>query len=184
MKITKGSRLRKFAVITGLNVIVASALAIPTNITTPSSAVGKNNLGNSTVLDWIGNEVSAYNRVHGASLPHPVDIVQDGQTGVGGTSATFNLTGDCDYLFLHWSGLGSGWVQAYYIGGEKGSRTFYSPFGGHLGGGLSDYSFCRVQAQGVADRGSTLLLTGLAFGGLTLFARRKEGFFGLGNLSS
>lgn len=170
--------------------LIASANAVPINITTsgganviaaPKSDLA--NFGDATVLSWLTGDIITYNSLNSKSLPAPTTIT--GQIGLsggtGGNSITVNVTG-FDYLFFHWGGQGGGWAQAFYVGGSTGSFAFdNSAIGTGTGpsvGGLSFYSFYGptpiVTHNSVPDGGSTIMMLGAALSGLSLVVRRLK----------
>ena len=164
--------------------LVASANATPINITTSggadvTAALGSDlgNFSESTVLSWLTSDVITYNSLNSSSLPTPTTVA--GQTGLtggtGGNSISLNVTG-YDYLFFHWGGQNSGWVQAFYVGGSTGDFSFNSSAigtgSGPSVGGLSFYSFYGPTTNSVPDGGTTIMMLGATLSGLSLMVRR------------
>lgn len=176
--------IKKLTVTTLLALSLAAipAGAIPINITmlgdhsvaaVPKSALG--NFGDSTVFNWLKNDVTAYNTAFSTSFSTPT-ANPDGsplskvETYFGPRSVTLTVASQ-EYVFLHWGGHNGGYAQAYYNDGNDASYTFRAPSGSGVGG-LSFYSTYGSSGGGsVPEGGITIGLLGMAMGGLVLLRK-------------
>lgn len=169
------------AVVFGL---ATQANAIPVRLDTspyaPPAALEPDSAGNGYVEAWMQTLVTSYNTVAGASLPAvgltAVNVSNDGVDpdgagplpgfGTGVTSITLPVDSYL-YLAIRWGGPQADQWQAFYIGGATAgdTATFDTP-----GNGFSDYRFYN-QRETVPDGGMTIMLLGIALGGLG-YARR------------
>lgn len=169
------------AMLVVLGLAVIPARAIPVNITmlgdhsvSAVSASVLGNFGDGTVLNWLQNDVTAYNTAFGTSYTTPIANADGSplskvETYFGPKSITLTVASQ-EYVFLHWGGKNGGYAQAYYNDGSETTYTFSAPSGSRVGG-LSFYSTYGSGGGSVPEGGITIGLLGMAMGGLILLKK-------------